>query len=257
LFWDGRAANLESQALAPLTNPVEHALGSEAGILEKVRADSIYVHGFERLFNVTSDQLNARQVAEALAAFERTLIAAGSPFDRYLYAGDRSALTPPAIRGLELFRGRGQCVGCHTIQAASALFTDGLFHITPIGLPPGVNARLGKLTKEVVAARNEGRSGQVEKLLATDADFAALGRFIVTLDPQDIGRFKTPSLRNVALTAPYMHDGSVKTLEKAIDLELYGRVSAQTVPITLTRSERAELLEFLQSLTSQPLPADR
>jgi cytochrome c peroxidase len=88
----------------------------------------------------------------------------------------------------------------------------------------------------------------LERLLATDAQVAALGRFVVTLDPADIGKFKTPSLRNVALTAPYMHDGSVGTLAEAVELELYQRGNV-TYPIILTRDERADLIEFLQSLS--------
>jgi cytochrome c peroxidase len=256
LFWDGRAADLETQALAPLTNSVEHALHSEAEIIGKIRADPTYVRDFTHVFNVTSDQLEARQVTGALAAYERTLIAGGSAFDRYLYGGYRTALTPAAVRGLELFRGRAQCTVCHKIEASSALFTDRAFHMTPLGLPPSVNTSLGKLTNEVVRTVRQGQRREVEKLLATDPNFAALGRFVVTLDPQDIGKFKTPSLRNVALTAPYMHDGSIKTLEEAIDIELYGRASSQNIPITLTRSERDELLEFLRSLTSRQPPTD-
>jgi len=250
LFWDGRASDLESQALAPLTNPVEHALRTEDEILDKVRADTIYTREFERIFNLRSRQLDVHQVAAALAAYERTLLAGGSPFDRYQYAGDQNALTPAALRGLALFRGRAQCDTCHTIESSSALFTDMQFHMTPLGLPAQVNESLGKLTVEVVNAVRENRRRDMEMLLATDSQLAALGRFAVTLDPQDIGKFKTPSLRNVALTAPYMHDGSVPTLDEAVEVELYGRTLAQTIPITLTVTERHDLVEFLRGLTS-------
>jgi cytochrome c peroxidase len=89
----------------------------------------------------------------------------------------------------------------------------------------------------------------IEDLIASNTEVSALGRFVVTLDPSDIGKFKTPSLRNVAMTAPYMHDGSVATLEEAIDLELYSRGSV-TRPIVLTRSEKSDLIEFLKTLTS-------
>jgi cytochrome c peroxidase len=248
LFWDGRAVTLQAQALAPLTNPVEHALHSDGDLLGKIRGDSVYVQEFEHLFNLTSDQLEARQVGEVIAAYERTLIAGGSAFDRYQYGGDSRALTPAAVRGLELFRGRAQCTSCHTIEASHALFTDGQFHMTPLGLPPQVNTELGRLTQQVVKTSQRGQRRELEKLIATDPTFAALGRFIITLNPEDIGKFKTPSLRNVALTAPYMHDGSVKTLERAIELEMYGRGSGQNIPLTLTQTERAELLEFLRSL---------
>jgi cytochrome c peroxidase len=89
-------------------------------------------------------------------------------------------------------------------------------------------------------------------LIATDADIASLGRFVATLDPRDIGRFKTPSLRNVALLGPYMHDGSIATLPQAIEIELYRRGSAN-YPLVLTADERGDLLEFLRALSSKTL----
>jgi cytochrome c peroxidase len=233
LFWDGRRSSLESQALAPLTNPTEHALSSEREI--------------ERVIHIDSNL-----VARALAAYERTLRAGDSPFDRYLYGHDPRALSTAAVRGLELFLGRAQCASCHQINPSSAMLTDGDYHVSPLGLPAGVTAILAALTQKVVGLRDDPPS--LEKLIATDAGVAALGRFVATLNPTDIGKFKTPSLRNVALTAPYMHDGSVATLERAIELELYGRQSALSYPIALTTSERQDLLEFLRSLTSRGLP---
>ena len=152
------------------------------------------------------------------------------------------------MRGLELFRGRGQCASCHQIGTSSALLTDGDYHVSPMGIPTNVTSKLPELARRVVAL--SARRPELEKLIATSSEVAALGRFVVTLDPPDIGKFKTPSLRNVAVTAPYMHDGSVENLEDAMQMELYGRKSAQSYPIPLTAIERHELLEFLRSLTS-------
>lgn len=119
-----------------------------------------------------------------------------------------------------------------------------------MGLPDEVTKHLGELTQRIVATAKAGDRRKVEQLIATDPSVAALGRFVVTLDPRDIGTFRTPSLRNVALTAPYMHDGSVATLSEAVDEELYRRGRILRYPIPLTVSERRDLLAFLTSLTS-------
>jgi cytochrome c peroxidase len=253
LFWDGRAPNLESQALAPLTNPVEHALLDEADLEKRVRSDPAYAQAFRASFNVEPNGIRATHIARALAAYERTLRAGGSRFDRYQYGGDAGALNASAVRGLELFRGRAQCASCHTIGPTAALLTDESFHVTPLGLPGKLTANLGELTRKALQARRDPSGRAVERLLATDLDVAALGRFNVTRDPRDIAAFKTPSLRNVSITAPYMHDGSIDTLEKAVDLELYGRGTGLRYPIVLTASEKADLVEFLRSLTSARL----
>jgi cytochrome c peroxidase len=255
LFWDGRAPDLERQARAPLTNPVEHGLADDAALVRLVRQDPQYVQGFKAAFGTEPAAISASHVAQALAAYERTLRAGRSRFDRYQYGGEKSALSDPAARGLALFAGRAQCTSCHTIGEDSALFTDESFHVTPVGLPRDVTTNLGALAQKVFAARDRQDTAELERLIATDANIAKLGRFIVTHDPRDIGAFKTPTLRNVALTAPYMHDGSIKTLEEAVDLELYGRGAAVRYPIVLTLAEKADLVEFLRALTSAPLPA--
>jgi cytochrome c peroxidase len=250
LFWDGRATDLESQISAPLTNPVEQALQSASDALKPIRSDPAYVKEFSLAFGADSDHIDMSLVARALSAYERTLLAGGSPFDRYVYGHDSYAMSAEAIRGLAIFRGRAQCASCHQIGESSALFTDGEFHVSPMGLPSAVSLNLGSLTKRIVVAKEAGTPRELERLIATDSSVAALGRFIVTLNPVDIGKFRTPSLRNVSLTAPYMHDGSVNTLERAIDLELYNRGTALNYPVALTVSERADLLSFLQALTS-------
>jgi cytochrome c peroxidase len=250
LFWDGRANDLETQVFSPLTNPLEQALPSKESAALIVRGDPGYVRDFSLLFGVTPEEITPAMVAQAISAYERSLIAAGSPFDRFEYGHDAGALTSAARRGLELFRGRAQCASCHLIGASSALLTDGQFHVSPLGVARSVSAVLGALTKKIVAIASHSDRSEVERLIAVDPDVAALGRFVVTLKPDDIGKFKTPSLRNVALTAPYMHDGSVSTLEKAVELELYSRGTKMSYPIALTVDERHDLVEFLSALTS-------
>ena len=245
LFWEGRAADLESQALAPLLNPTEHALLNEQSIVDIVRRDSEYTQAFTQAFHAAPDAITVQMVGKALAAYQRTLVAGASAFDRFLYGAEKTALSAEAIRGLELFRGRAQCVSCHPIGESSSLFTDGDFHMAPTGLPKAVTMDLALLASRV--RLSEGPA--LERLIATDPNIAAFGRFLVTRNPADIGKFKTPSLRNVALTAPYMHDGSVPTLEQAVDLELYNSVVALRYPIVLTIAERRALVEFLKALT--------
>jgi cytochrome c peroxidase len=249
LFWDGRAPDLVTQVRSPLLAPAEHGLGSEEAVGAIVRADPDYTRAFAHVFGVARKSISIREVGEALAAYERTLLAGNSAFDRYLYGGESSAMSAAALRGLALFRGRAQCANCHTIGAASALLTDGNVHASPISMSASTLSQLGALTDQVGALRRDGKIDEMNALIESDRDIAALGHFVATLDPKDIGQFKTPSLRNVALTGPYMHDGSVASLAEAVELELYSR-SAQNYPLVLTEDERADLVAFLQALSS-------
>ncbi len=231
-FWDGRAASLEQQAGGPMANPIEmgHTLN---GVEQKLAADASYRADFKAAFG--SDVITIEMVEKSIATFERTIVSANSPFDRYLYAGDNDALSPSATRGLEVFRNpkKGNCVVCHTIGDSYALFTDNKFHNL------GVGAKLGM-------------TGEME---LTD-----LGRFKVTNVEADKGAFKTPSLRNIALTAPYMHDGSDKNLKEVIDFYIgagnsnpYRDKEIHSLDF-LTGKERADLQEFLKSLTGEMPP---
>jgi cytochrome c peroxidase len=250
LFWDGRSTDLAAQARVPLLGPSEHGLPDEQVLVRIVGSDPTYAAAFKHLLGVDRSSLSIREITGAIAAYERTLVAGSSPFDRYLYGRDAKAISAAAIRGLTLFRGRAQCASCHVIGERFALFTDDGFHESPLPIPEGVLAQLGKLSDRVTKLRAKGAADAVNALIATDADIAALGRFVTTLDPRDIGRFKTPSLRNVALLGPYMHDGSVATLSQAIEIELYRRGTAN-YPLALTADERDDLLEFLRALSSK------
>jgi cytochrome c peroxidase len=245
LFWDGRRKSLEEQAADPLVNLVEHALGSHDDLLAIVRTDAAYGAGFRAAFGVAPESIRIEHVLKALAAFERTLVSGDSPFDRYRYSGDSSALSISQIRGLGLFVGRARCVTCHTIGTEYALLTDQEFHTIGIGqarLQTGLAQRAARLARLSWSERNQSILG--------DPEVAALGRFAVTLKPGDIGRFRTPSLRNVALTAPYMHDGSVPTLAEAVEREVYYRGLESGRPLVLTPREKADLVAFLEALTS-------
>ena len=244
-FWDGRRSSLEQQAADPLLNPREHGLSDEHALLTIIQQDAGYRQDFQRAFASDPKGINLTRLGTALASFERTLLSGDSPFDRYLYGHERSALPPAAVRGMALFRGRAQCATCHVIGERFALFTDNLYHSLGIGLR-GTETHLAKTATRLM----DTSAGSVDRLISSDTDIAALGRFVVTRQPRDIGNFKTPSLRNVALTAPYMHDGSVATLAGAIDVEVYYRGLEANSPLILTPQEKRDLLAFLASLTS-------
>lgn len=246
-FWDGRRDSLDSQALDPFLNAREHGLAGQRHLLDLLRRDPGYVKAFFDVFQVAGDAIQMEHVGEAIAGFERTLVVGGSDFDRYYYGREEGALSPGARRGLDLFRGRALCVSCHTIGKNSALFTDNLFHGLSVGLP-SIAQRLPELTTRLV--RSRAQTGNLGQTVLSEGDIAELGRFVVTLQPRDIGKFRTPSVRNVALTAPYMHDGSVATLAQAVELEIYYRSAESGRPLILTPLEKGDLVEFLHSLSS-------
>lgn len=249
LFWDGRAGDLESQARTPLLAPAEHGLADERALGAILGTDPAYTRAFGEVFGIAKERIWLREAGVALAAYERTLVAGDSPFDRYEFAHDLKAMSAKAIRGEQLFRGRAQCSSCHSISDTSALLTDGKFHSSPLALSSQTLTSIGELAARVSALRAKGETDSLNLLIETNADAAELGRFVVSLDPHDIGKFKTPTLRNVATTGPYMHNGSVESLERAVDLELYNRTE-QRVPLSLTQDEREDLLEFLRALNS-------
>lgn len=257
-FWDGRSPTLEDQALHPFVNPVEMALPSHDPILEVIRADRDYVRDFRRVFGVRAEDIRIEHVTQAIAAFERTLIAGDSPFDRWYFGGDENAISEAAKRGFEVFLTDGRCVSCHTIEHDHALFTDHRFH--NIGV--GVNAmqdRIEELAKAFLVAKQRGVD--VDVAVLSDADTSHLGRFAVTGDLSEIGAFKTPTLRNIAVTAPYMHDGSIATLREVIEHYNNGGVlpagapvnpflSGGIRPLNLTEQQIDDLVAFMESLTS-------
>ncbi|MGH9667289.1 MAG: cytochrome-c peroxidase [Bryobacteraceae bacterium] len=196
-FWDGRTTTLEQQVMQPIANPheMDMPLGEAASRVG----------------------LSQQAVSQALASYVRTILSGDSPYDRYV-AGDQSALSPEARRGLEIFRGKGNCATCHM----GANLTDESFHNTGI-------------------AWRDGRETDV-------------GRFLVTHREQDRGAFKTPTLRQIAAMAPYMHDGSKATLQDVI--EYYDRggnhaphLDPEIHPLHLTAEDKTALLELLRSFT--------
>jgi cytochrome c peroxidase len=227
-FWDGRAASLEQQAAAPIANPVEMNQPHDVSV-GKLAKDPDYQQLFNQAFGPGGVTLE--RIENSIASFERTVLSGNSAFDRYQFGGDKSALTASQIRGLQIFTdpNKGNCSACHLVNDKYALFTDGKAHNIGVG------------------------AGDA-------ATFTDLGRFEQTKADADRGAFITPMLRDVARTAPYMHDGSLKTLKDVVDFYAGGGNSnpyldKQIKAIKLTAQDRQDLVAFLQSLSGQ-LPAN-
>jgi cytochrome c peroxidase len=246
-FWDGRAPTLEEQAKLPILNPIEMGQKSADDVVAKVRGIPEYRDAFQKVFGheATYDDL-----AAAIAAFERTLYAGEAPFDRFV-AGDEKAIPPAARRGWILFNGKGRCGDCHAFSTVSPLFSDQKFH--NIGIAAHKTDFIDLARKAVVAVRS-GDLKQVDEL-AIQTSFSELGRFLVTKRSNDIGAFKTPGLRNVAATGPYMHDGSLVTLWDVMDHYNKGGVPNPNLDggmqrLGLTEAEIDDMVAFMESLTS-------
>lgn len=224
-FWDGRANSLEDQAGGPMANRIEMNQPHEVSV-DKLNRIEQYRAAFAKAFG--PGPITIDKIQKAIASFERTLLSGDSPFDRYQYGHDRTAMSPAAIRGLAVFtdKNRGNCATCHTIGEKYALFTDDKFHNIGISVD-------------------------------SEGNLTDLGRFVVTKNPADKGAFRTPSLRDVAMTAPYMHDGSEKTLKDVVDYYVGGGNSnpyldKEIAPLELSAQDRADLIAFLNALTGTP-----
>jgi cytochrome c peroxidase len=222
-FWDGRENTLEKQAEGPVQNPVEMA-HSLAGVVARLTNDPSYVTAFERVYG--AGPITFDKVEKSIAAYERTVVAGDSLFDRWHFGGDQRAVNQSVKRGYEVFRrvDKGNCASCHSIAEHTALFTDNEFHNIGVGVRNG-----------------------------TPTD---LGHYDVTHTDRDRGAFKTPSLRNIAETAPYMHDGSLDTLEEVIDFHAAGGnanpwLDPKLRKLHLTAREKADLVAFLNSLSGE------
>lgn len=248
LFWDGRAASLVTQAWLPLLHADEMGNASVAEVLARLRALPDYRGRFEQAFGGRGP--DAQTVGQALAAFETTLVAGDSRFDRWRYAG-QDTLTPRERAGYALFTGRARCMQCHRIDEHSALWADGQFHVTGAGQAP----ERQRAVRVTLAPGVHTEIPQDALASVTSPKSPDLGRFEVTHNPADRHAFRTPSLRDVARTSPYMHDGSLPTLEAVVDFYARGGgdvpgKSALLVPLALSEEDRAALVAFLRALDS-------
>jgi cytochrome c peroxidase len=215
-FWDGRAATLEDQSIGPFANPIEHGFASHDEMVAKMKK----MPGYRKLFQeVFGGEITIQDVGRAVASFQRTVLSGNSAVDKYDIGGDQNVLSDSAKRGLELFRGKARCTRCHS----GFNFTDEKFHNLGIGW---------------------------------DDNKVDLGRYMETKNPEDIGAFKTPTLREIARTAPYMHDGRFKTLEEVVKFYNQGGVKNPhqdntIIPLEMTDDEQQDLVAMLKSLNGE------
>ena len=217
-FWDGRARSLEEQAIGPIHNPVEMAETHEH-VVAKLGKIKGYQQQFRAVFGT---DVNLQGIAEAVAAYERTVLSTKSALDKYVL-GAQKAMDEAAVRGLALFKGKARCILCHN----GPNFTDNQFH--NLGVP-----QVGPMKED-------------------------LGRFAVSRAEKDRGAFKTPTLRSITETAPYMHDGAFKTLEEVVEFMDQGggsnpNLSPLVKPLNLTAEEKSDLVAFLKALAGEPIP---
>lgn len=215
-FWDGRADTLEDQSIGPFVSPVEHGFANHEELVVKIKK----IAGYRKLFNeVFGREVVAGDVGKAIASFQRTVLSGNSAVDKFDLGGDDKALSESAKRGLDLFRGKARCTRCHS----GFNFTDEKFHNLGIGW---------------------------------DTNTVDLGRYMVTNNAEDIGAFKTPTLREIARTAPYMHDGRFKTLEEVVKFYNQGGVKNPhqdntIIPLELTDQEQQDVVALLKALNGE------
>ncbi|MBS1212754.1 MAG: cytochrome-c peroxidase [Proteobacteria bacterium] len=257
-FWDGRSPSLEDQAVHPFVNPIEMGLANHDPILKIVRTDPGYTKAFKEVFKKQGDEITLAEVTQAIASFERSVLAGDSPFDRYYFGGDAKAMSESAVRGLQAFLGQGRCVSCHVIEQNQALFTDNRFHNIGVGINV-IQNDVPRLAGEFLRAKNAGMN--VDVVVLADPKTSELGRFAVTDRLDEVGAFKTPTLRNIALTAPYMHDGSLETLADVVEHYNNGGtrfpgaivnpyLSGGIRPLNLSEVQKKDLAAFMEALTS-------
>ena len=217
-FWDGRAANLEEQALGPIQNPIEMTMSLDK-VVERLNQIAGYQQQFQDVFGT---DVTSEGIAQAIAAYERTIVSGDAPYDRFK-AGDTSAMSESAQRGLKLFTGKAHCSACHS----GPNFTDNAFHNVGVSI---------------------------------DKEMPDLGRYEISKLEGDKGAFKTPTLREIARTAPYMHDGSQATLEEVVEHYVKGGTSnpqldEEIFKINLTAEEKVDLITFMkEGLSSESYP---
>ena len=216
-FWDGRAATLEDQSVGPFTNPIEHGFANYDVMVAKMKKIAGYRKLFKQVYG--EDDITIGNVGKAIASFQRTVLSGNSPADRFDMGQEAGAIPEAAQKGLLLFRDKARCTKCHS----GFNFTDEKFHNLGIGW---------------------------------DDNKVDLGRYMVTKNPEDIGAFKTPTLREISRSAPYTHAGRFKTLEEVVNFYNQGGVKNPhqdplILPLELTDQEKGDLVQFLRTLNGE------
>ena len=258
LFLDGREFSLENQVWQPMTAHNEMAAPSIGYVIRKLVRMRDYAGRFERAFDGRGPDILT--IGQALASYQRTLLAADSPFDRWHFGGRDDAVDDSVKRGFALFSGKAQCIVCHQVRGDHALFIDHRFHNTGLGYAESVSGNRPEATRVQLAPGvfatlpRAAIDAVTQQRLPND-----LGLYRITENPADRWKFRTQTLRNVALTAPYMHNGRFDTLREVIDFYDRGGIPNELLsplirPLKLTEPEKRDLEAFLHSLTGGNVP---
>ncbi|MFP6805818.1 MAG: cytochrome c peroxidase [Pseudomonadales bacterium] len=247
LFHDGREFTLEDQVWSPLLSNREMGNVSIGVVIERLRHLDDYADVFNSIY---ADGITIVTIGTAIAAYERTLVAVATPFDSWNADKDEDAVNDDVKQGFALFNRHG-CGQCHTIESGNRHFTDDQFHNTGIGFERSMKASVRETS---IIQLSETISVKSRQTFDSDG-LNDLGRYEVTGDPADRWKYRTPTLRNIELTAPYMHDGSLSSLEEVIKFYMHGGIineglDERLLPFTLDEKEIKQLVAFLNALTS-------
>jgi cytochrome c peroxidase len=250
-FWDGRVNTLEQQAALPITNPFEMGSASIGDAVSRIADDKDYQTQFVKAFGRS---VNEQDIVSAIAAYEQTLTSFDSPFDHFI-SGDADAISDSVKRGWKVFNAKARCHLCHALtgnQPDVTLFMDNDFHNVGIGI---LRHNVAALAQQAERELAQGHLTGVDTAAIT-SEMSVLGRFLVTKKQSDIASFKTPDLRNVLVTGPYFHDGSMQTLWDVMDHYNKGDgitnpwLDKDMQPLALTEPEIDDVVACLASLTS-------
>ncbi len=257
LFHDARERSLETLVWSPLLARNEMAMPSIGIVIDRIRSLPDYVGLFEQAFD--GKKANQLTIGQALASYNRVLVSGNSPFDRWYFGNETDAISEQAIRGFDLFKGKAQCITCHTMDKDFAFFTDNKLHNVGLGFIRTMGAQPEEQTMLVAPGlyMNIAKSFRDTVALAPLPD---VGYYEITQHPDDRWKYRTPTLRNVALTAPYMHDGSMHELKTVVEFYNQGGVSESEngvpnvtqspliKPLGLTEQEMEDIVAFLNTL---------
>lgn len=250
LFHDGRESSLENQVWGPLLAHNEMANPSVGFVLNKLKSLPDYQDSFEQAFGRGPSM---ETLGQAIASYERTLNSATSPFDRWYYGKQEKAIDESAQRGFALFTGKAGCSQCHSVGEKSALFSDNQLHNTGLGYLESMRKEPPKQKVQVAP----GISMEIDRAAVTSVSGEKandLGLYEISQNPVDRWKYKTPTLRNIALTAPYMHNGRFTSLREVLDFYNRGgepneNLDLRIKPLHLNSKEIEDLFAFLNSLT--------
>lgn len=257
LFHDGREYSLEQQVWGPLLARNEMGNPSVGYVIRKISGLSDYGGLFEAAFSGRAASMET--VGEALASYQRSLVSADSDFDRWYFANDSGALSESQVRGFKLFTGKAGCVACHHVNENSALFTDHQLHNTGMGYRESMGIRQD--TQRIVLAPGVFIDVSTDVIDSVGNPAASdVGQYEVTENPAHRWKYKTPGLRNINLTAPYMHNGSLSTLMDVVEFYDQGGFANELLdpairPLGLTRQEKDDLVAFLNALQGSDVEA--